>query len=454
VNATGAIVDGRFRLEHRLGEGGFGVVYKATQMAFGVPLRQVAVKLSKEPVDDGEAQECFGDAILLAQVTGSCGDPSIRDHFVTVYDALRCGDADPMAGRAMTVMEFVPGGSLSEVIRTEAPFPLPRIINYMDQILTALAFMHHDVIVGGERRVVLHRDIKPSNILVGPARQDNRAVHVLKLSDFGLAVVVSDLLMWAQAGGDLAYMAPETFREQVCSPKSDVYGTGVVAYQMLTGRSPFRQVGSHLGGDDIQQRTELRQLHERARRLETFPELDRRPDLASHSALRDVIRCALSHDERNRFRDAREFRDAFRGAVERNVATEPPGTQTPWDRARALAADARRMLAAGDLDKAYLAASEAIQVNRDDCAMPPSRVVGEAYLVMAEVLIRQGQLGEAGRIAQDGYYRRRCYWTCMAMSQWQGARAASESDAAKSRAAMNIASRYRTEAQSCPDAPR
>ncbi|SFV04795.1 serine/threonine-protein kinase [Pseudoduganella namucuonensis] len=128
-------------------------------------------------------------------------------------------DAGERDGTAYVVSEHVPGPSLAAALEAGPP-PLERALAWTGQLLEALAHVH--------KRGVVHRDIKPSNLLLA-------ADGGLRIADFGLACRAGP----AEAHGTPAYMAPEQMRGQV-DQRSDLYAAGVVLYQLLEGRKPYR----------------------------------------------------------------------------------------------------------------------------------------------------------------------------------------------------------------------
>jgi len=404
----GAIIADRYRLDHYLDEGAFGAVYRATHLAFGVALREVAIKVSKRVMDEPEAQRAFGEALLLARVTDGAPDATMRQHFINLHDAGFCGAHDgALAGRPFMVMELVRGGSLRRSLDA-GPFPLTRAIAYFDQILRAMSFMHSE-----EAGRIAHRDLKPSNILV--TRHAN-APDVVKLTDFGLAIEVDALLGWVESGGDLAYLAPESFSHDICSLQSDVYMLGLVFYEMLTGVAPFAEVGTHLRGTDAEKRAELRRIHLAARQSERFTLLATHEELRPRPEIAQVIRTALQASMTARtYANAREFRQAWEQAKAGRIE---PRAERAWERVRRLTDEAEQAFRAGDGARSEALLEEAMQINRDKRRVPDPMLVGRCYLLTVERLIKRGEIMQAGQLANEAYQRRRCRATCLAMARY------------------------------------
>ena len=142
---------------------------------------------------------------------------------------VRDAGEEPEKGLCYMLMEYMPGGSLKDMIDREGAFPIERAISYISQIAYALALAH--------RNGVIHRDIKPDNILF-------TADGVPKLADLGIAKFISDtqtstLTMKGHILGTPAYMAPEQMMDSHhIDARADIYSLGVVLYEMLTGNRP------------------------------------------------------------------------------------------------------------------------------------------------------------------------------------------------------------------------
>ena len=206
----GAVVDGRYRVLSRLGTGGMADVYLAEDQQLG---RQVALKLlHRRFAEDPGFVERFRRE---AQSAASLQHPNV----VSVFDR---GAFD---GTYYIAMEYLPGRSLKQLIRQEAPLDPLRSIDLTVQILKAARFAH--------RRGVIHRDLKPHNVIV----DDND--HA-KVTDFGIARAgASDMTETGSIMGTAQYLSPEQAQGHAVSAPSDLYSVGIVLYEMLTGRVPF-----------------------------------------------------------------------------------------------------------------------------------------------------------------------------------------------------------------------
>jgi hypothetical protein len=431
---VGQTVMGRYRLIRYLSEGGFGAVYQASHEAYELQLREVAVKLGKRPMEDREARDIFRDALEMVRVAEYTADPLLRQKFVRVYDAGRCPDTGPLAGHPFVAMEFVHGGSIRTCLRAGA-FPLKRAVNYFDQMLDAVAFMHTGIAgPDGSPRPLIHRDIKPDNVLV-ERRSDGG--DVVKMTDFGLAVEVDALLGWTHSSGDLAYLPPESFTHNICSPQSDVYMLALVFYEMITGHSPFAEVGCHLREEDNEKATRVRDIHQQARKHETFALLEQHEELkcGENRALASVIRAALAQKMSDRpFLNASQFKEAWHAA---KFGTGAPAVEKPpWVLVEELTDEAGQCAVAMNRTQGRDCINRAMGINR---TLADRMQVGRTYLLMTRWLLQDGDHAEAGKVAAEGYRRRRCRSTCEAMAAYYQA------------VNPKMAVRYSSEAGRCGD---
>jgi CHASE2 domain-containing sensor protein/tRNA A-37 threonylcarbamoyl transferase component Bud32 len=222
-------LDGKYRLDGRLGEGAVGTVYRATHLGLK---RVFALKLLKP----GPALDPFSVARFQreAEALGRLRHP----HIVDVTDS----GIDPGTGAPYLVMELLEGTPLSELCRTAGPLPLGRALPILDAIAAAVDAAHG--------QGILHRDLKPGNILLCGTDEE------VKVLDFGLAeisvlpAVAGDREGWeSTADGRLTatddllgtplYVAPEVIRRAGAGRASDIYSFGVIAYEVLAGKPPF-----------------------------------------------------------------------------------------------------------------------------------------------------------------------------------------------------------------------
>jgi len=405
----GCTIAGKYLLERFLDEGNFGAVYRACQLAYGVELRKVAIKIAKRPMTETEAQRVFGEALVMARLFDETPDALLRRHFVGVYDAGLCPEGGPLAAHPYVAMELVRGGSLKRYLRV-GPFPLTRAVDYFDQILKAVAFMHKNNLV--------HRDLKPGNVLVTRTESEP---DVLKVSDFGLVVEVNQLISWVPSGGDLAYLAPESFSHNICSPQSDVYMLGLVFYEMLLGANPFETVGTHLRGADEETHPEMQRLHLAARhRLDLRP-LRQHEEVKRRPALGEVICSALQLDMHSRkFTNACDMLVDWE-SVKTQTATTAARDEPPWDQVRRLVREAKQYLRIGDNQQYEFLLFEAVRLNSNRAKVPDRMLFGETYLLAVECLLQKAKIEKAGTLAAEGYQRLKSRGTCLAMVRYYAA---------------------------------
>jgi tRNA A-37 threonylcarbamoyl transferase component Bud32 len=218
----GKTLNNRYLIEDKLGEGGFGAVYRAKQVQIG---RQVALKL----LHPDTARDPNLVARFRREGAVAC---SLKDaHTITTYDF----DQTP-EGVLYIAMELLTGRSLHDVFHAEAPLHWMRVLHVLEQMCSSLGEAHTQGIV--------HRDLKPENIYLEKRPGDPEFVKIL---DFGIAKIVSgeiggqspQLTASGQTLGTLEYMSPEQLMGKQLDGRSDVYAMGVLAYELLTGRLPF-----------------------------------------------------------------------------------------------------------------------------------------------------------------------------------------------------------------------
>jgi serine/threonine-protein kinase len=281
---VGRSVEGRYRIEAPLGDGGMGYVYRARHIALDRPVAlKVLRKAHNERWVSRKRFEREGRAL------GQLVHPNI----VSVTDFGMDQDAP------FLVMELLSGQDLARRLRAGA-LPLPLACRYALEMLDGLAFVHE--------RGLVHRDIKPANVFLESTALGER----VKLLDFGLARLVtpSTDATVTRAGemlGTPFYMAPEQVSGDAADARTDVYAMGHVLFEMLAGKRAF--VGS-----------EMAVLHQHM--VEPMPSLPD-PQLAPFDS---VIQRATEKDPAQRFADARSMRDALASVAAAVAATVATGS--------------------------------------------------------------------------------------------------------------------------------
>jgi serine/threonine-protein kinase len=212
----GRVLNGRFRLEERIGTGTLGAVYRAVREGIG---RRVAVKvLDADLGKDPRAVERFRRE---GSVLCSLRSP----HAITTYEF----DSTP-EGTLYIAMELLEGKSLASVLQLEGALEWPRALKIVRAICSALDEAHA---LG-----VVHRDLRPENIYLEPRTNEPDFVKVV---DFGLAKMARAEALTAQDQtiGALEYMSPEQLVRRPVDARTDVYALGILAYRMVTGEHPF-----------------------------------------------------------------------------------------------------------------------------------------------------------------------------------------------------------------------
>jgi len=213
---VGVVVDNRYRIESRIGEGGMGIVYAATHVLLN---KRIAIKVVRaDHAKDGEVAERF---MQEARAATSIGHPNIID----INDFGRMPD-----GSVYFAMEFLKGSGLDELME-KGTLPMEEAIHIIEQMGSALGAAHE--------RGIVHRDLKPDNVFLIKHREDTRFVKVL---DFGIAKVAGGSSRTTRTGmvfGTPHYMSPEQAAGQSVDHRADIYALGVMMYEMFTGQLPF-----------------------------------------------------------------------------------------------------------------------------------------------------------------------------------------------------------------------
>lgn len=218
---VGRLVDGRYEVVSRIARGGMATVYLASDRRLE---REVALKIMHPHLAEGAAGAEFvarfrREARAAARLT--------HPGLVAVFDQGLDGDTSYLT------MEYVAGSNLRRLLLTEGTLTVGRTLDVLADVLDALAAAH--------RAGLVHRDVKPENVLIDSEGR-------LKVTDFGLARAVNEVTSTTTGAilGTVAYLSPELITTGTCDARSDVYGVGILAYEMLVGTVP------HVGSTPIQ----------------------------------------------------------------------------------------------------------------------------------------------------------------------------------------------------------
>jgi serine/threonine protein kinase len=290
-NLIGQMIGDRYLIERKLDGGGMSQVYVALDL--NVQRQRVVIKvLSPELVQNSYARTKFGQEIEALRLIH-------HTNVARVFDAGQLPD-----GKPYIVMAFVDGETLRSQIKSEG-MDLKRVASIIQQIGAALAHVH--------KLGIFHRDLKPENVMLTSG--DDSVV----LLDFGIAKVKDSMVAASTvddvSAGTLPYMSPEQLHGDEITAASDIFSLGLIAYEMVTGRRPFKPAPAS-------QLRELQRGRVRVRPRKLREEL-------STEAERMILR-ALSFDPKSRFQNAAVFGDNLARALV--AQPKPPVSSGPWAR--------------------------------------------------------------------------------------------------------------------------
>lgn len=271
---------GDYEVIARVGTGGMGAVFEARHPVIG---KRVAVKVL-HPVfaADPKVIERF---INEARVVNAIGHPAVVDIFSFGKTA---------SGMPYFVMEFLKGRSVFDVLEQEGALPMGRALDLISQLL--------DVLDKAHAAGVVHRDLKPQNLFVEEGPNGQR----LRVLDFGIAKSLTSELKQQLTGsailGTPGYMAPEQINSEPVTPRTDLYSTGAVLFELLTGRAVY--AGTNVG------QLLIKALHEEAPRASSL-----KPDLPKE--VDDLVARLLSREAARRPATAKEVLELVRGIQQR-----------------------------------------------------------------------------------------------------------------------------------------
>jgi serine/threonine-protein kinase len=275
---------GKYEVRGLVGKGAMGVVYNAVDPALGRP---VAIKTLSLSALSGSPHEAELKLRFLreARSAGMLQHPNI----ITVHELFEEG------GTAYLVMELLEGASLSSLLRRKKELTLGERLSIVDQIAAGLSEAH--------AHRIIHRDLKPSNVFV----LKNGVVKVL---DFGVAKMgEGELTKAGTVFGTVEYMAPEQVRGASVNARADIFSLGVVAYEVLSGRNPFRA--------ETLAASVFKILSDNPERLTSDPSIPAEVD--------GLVFRALAKTESERFESLSELRTALHKTAEAlGIALKPP----------------------------------------------------------------------------------------------------------------------------------
>jgi serine/threonine protein kinase/beta-lactam-binding protein with PASTA domain len=300
------LIANRYELGNLIGRGGMADVYEGIDTRLG---RTVAIKLLKSDLaNDPSFEDRFRQE---AQASARMAHPTI----VRVYDAGEDIELDSRGNQVkhpFIVMEYVRGKLLRDILH-ERRLSIEEAVNYASGVLTALEFSH--------KAGVIHRDIKSANIMITENDQ-------VKVMDFGIARAISDssATMANTVGimGTAQYFSPEQAKGENVDARTDLYSTGVLLYEMLAGRAPFKgESAVSIAYQHVSEAPDAPSTHNNL----ISAELDQ------------VVLHALAKDRNNRFPSAEEFRDHLIAAANGSPLTLSIPVIQPAEAAEAAVAE-------------------------------------------------------------------------------------------------------------------
>ena len=274
----GSLLERRYLVKRKLGHGGFGAVYLASDEK--MMSRPVVIKalLDEKISSEWSLRKFKQEMEALARLD----HPSI----VGIFDSGQLDD-----GKPFLVMQYVDGASLRVLIKPDG-MDLSQVANITRQIGRALSAAHD--------RGILHRDLKPENIMVQLIHGEDQ----VKIIDFGIAKIKNSVVSLSTIGDQMAgtvrYMSPEQLKAEPLSPVSDIYCFAVIVYEMLTGRRPLDPDSAF-------------QLLEMQRAGVNIKPRELRPDISPVAEA--ILLKALSFNPKDRYETAREFGDNLATAL-------------------------------------------------------------------------------------------------------------------------------------------
>jgi serine/threonine-protein kinase len=282
------LVGGRYELGELIGYGGMAEVHRGRDVRLG---RDVAIKVLR--ADLARDPSFLNRFRREAQSAAGLNHPSIVSVYDTGEDVAGDGTAQPYI-----VMEFVEGRTLRDILKAEGRLPARRAMEIIADVSAALDFSH--------RAGLVHRDVKPANVMITQA-------GAVKVMDFGIARALADnsstVTQTANVIGTAQYLSPEQARGENVDARSDVYSTGCLLYELITGVPPFQ-------GD-----SPVAVAYQHVRENPAMPS-SRVPGLPR--ALDSIVMKALAKNPQNRYQSAGEMRSD----LQRALANQPVSAES------------------------------------------------------------------------------------------------------------------------------
>lgn len=275
----GQKIDGRYQVIRTIGEGGMANVYLAYDTILD---REVAVKILRGDLSNDE--KFVKRFQREAKAASSLNHPNI----VEMYDV---GEDD---GNYFIVMEYVSGKTLKSLIKKRGALSLSETIDIMLQLTSGIACAHDSYII--------HRDLKPQNVMI---LEDGR----VKITDFGIAVALNsaELTQTNSVMGSVHYLPPEQANGSGATVKSDIYSLGILMYELLTGKLPFK-------GDNAVE-IALKHMKEKLPSI-----LDQNPNIPQ--SVENVVRKAAAKNPDNRYESVKEMHDDLKTVLSESRKNE------------------------------------------------------------------------------------------------------------------------------------
>lgn len=274
INALNTNTIGRYEIVKKIGQGAMGVVHLAKDPYIK---RQVAVKVSKPAPDAKEkAIDKYREQFFLeAQSAGGLCHPNI----VSIYDVGIHKDS------CYITMEYIDGHTLVDLCGKDALLPIDKLVSVIYHLCSALDYAH--------QQGVIHLDIKPANIMFTKSGE-------VKITDFGIARLMTDQTIDTEFSGSPSYMSPEQIEEKTTDHLSDVFSLGCVVYEMITGEQAFPG-SNHFS------------VMYKVINTEPEPMTKIRPDIPP--VLERIVNKALEKDPEQRFQSCMDFAYELRVAL-------------------------------------------------------------------------------------------------------------------------------------------